>query len=654
MKSLLLAAAFAATAYTGIAQNFDYNVVSHWNAATAIHKVNPLFTSASAVGILDERTIEYKVEGKEIYQYVTNHRIVKINDDKGIELYNKVYVPVSSNATITELKARTVISNGKVFDVPVEKIKEIQEEGRTYKLFAMEGVEKGSEIEYTYTVKKMPSYFGMEVFQAGTIPYEKILFNLIVPPHLKFDAKGFNGFNVSHDTLINDKRIIVGYAQDVAEVDEEKYAVKEPYLQRVEYKLSYNLSGNSDVRLYTWKDFAKRAYAVYTTLSPKEEKPLAAFMSNIKLDANASEEAKILAIEDYVKTTINTDKNLLGEDAGMIDKIVKSKSTNTEGIVHLFACIFEKAGIAYQIVFVGRRDEYPLDEDLENWNRVDETVFYFPKSGNYISPASEDLRYPYIPAYWAATKGLFLKGTTIGSFKTAIGSFNDVPMQPYDQHTVNMEVSVNFDKTLDTLLLNSKQILTGYGAASYRPIYAFLPKDKQDEANLQIIKAVSNSTDIKNIKVENSALTDYADNKPLSISADIKSTALIEKAGNKILLKIGEIIGPQEQMYQEKPRKLPVELPFPHRLYRKIILQIPEGYTVKNPDDINISKVHKDGDEQTMGFVSTYKQSGNTIIIEIDENYKRLKYPLSQFEDFKNVINASADFNKVVLVLEKK
>ena len=56
----------------------------------------------------------------------------------------------------------------------------------------------------------------------------------------------------------------------------------------------------------------------------------------------------------------------------------------------------------------------------------------------------------------------------------------------------------------------------------------------------------------------------------------------------------------------------------------------------------------------TMGFVSNYEVAGNQVIIHIYETYKRTQYPLSQFEDFKKVINASADFNKVVLVLEKK
>lgn len=654
MKPLLLICAFIALAKISNSQPFDYSTKSLWREAPEKHSVNSGFTSASAVGILDDRKIEYKVEGKEMSLTTTYHRIIRINDDKGIEMFNKVYVPMSGS-TITDIKARTVLSNGKVIDFPTSKIKEIEEDGRTYKLFAMEGVEKGSEIEYTYTTKRAASFFGMEIYQTANIPYQKVMFKLVVPKFLKFDAKGYNGIKVSKDSVIDDNRVIVALDENVSEIDEEKYAVRDPHLERVEYKLSYNLGTSADVRLYTWKEFAKRAYALYTTITPKEEKALATFINQIKKNSAASsEEARILGIEDYIKSTINVDKQLVGDDGGAIENIVKLKSANSQGVIKLFAAIFEKEAIHYQIVFVGRRDEFLLDEDIENWNLIDEVVFYFPSTGKYLSPFSVELRYPYIPAYWAGSKGLFLKGTSIGTFKTAIGSFNEVGMEPYEKHGHNMEAVVSFDATLDTVLIHNRQIFTGYSASIYRPIYTFLPKDKQDEANLEIIKSVSKSTDVKNIKVENPELTNFIDNKPLIISADIKSTDLIERAGNKVLLKIGEIIGPQVEMYQEKPRRLPVELPYPHVLQRKISFTIPNGYSIKNLSDLNLSVEHKDGAEATMGFVSTYAQTGNIVTIDITESYKKIKYPLSQFEDFKKVINAAADFNKIVLVLEKK
>jgi hypothetical protein len=654
MKYLLILFASIVVFTASNAQTFNYSLKSNWQETPVMHAVSKEFDSSSAIGILDERKIEYKVEGKEIYMYTTYHNIIHIKDDKGIEMYNKVYVPMSAAAIITDLKARTILPNKRVIDIPKDKVKEIEEDGRKYQLFAMEGVEKGSEVEYTYTIKRLPSYFGMELFSQSRIPYEKVNFMLSVPKHLRFDAKGFNGLKVSSDSIINDQRLVVAYDEKVPVIEDEKYAVRNPYLKRIEYKLSYNLSGNGDVRIYTWKDFAKRMYSAYTTIAPKEEKHLNNFFNQVKFDRSGTPENKILAIEDYVKSNINIDKELIGEDAGEIESIVKRKSASNDGITRLFCGLFDKAGIEYQIVFVGRRDEFPIDEELENWNRIDETLFFFPETGKYIAPAIVEFRYPFIPAYWAGTKGLYLKGTSLGNFKTAVGSFGEVKMEPFEKHAINMDINLKFDASFDTLLINTRQIMVGYGATAYRPYYTFLPKEKQDDLNLEIVKSLAKGTDIKNIKVENALLTDYSDNKPFSISADIKGTELIEKAGNKILLKIGEIIGQQVEMYQEKPRQLPIELDYPHVLQRKINLEIPAGYVVKNLKDLNMAIEHKEEGELTMGFVSSYKQEGNHVIVDIIETYKRLNYPISQFEEFKKVINAAADFNKVTLVLEKK
>ena len=55
-----------------------------------------------------------------------------------------------------------------------------------------------------------------------------------------------------------------------------------------------------------------------------------------------------------------------------------------------------------------------------------------------------------------------------------------------------------------------------------------------------------------------------------------------------------------------------------------------------------------------MGFVSDYEVKGNVLSVHIMEEYRKTFYPLSQFESFRKIINASSDFNKVVLVIEKK
>jgi hypothetical protein len=55
-----------------------------------------------------------------------------------------------------------------------------------------------------------------------------------------------------------------------------------------------------------------------------------------------------------------------------------------------------------------------------------------------------------------------------------------------------------------------------------------------------------------------------------------------------------------------------------------------------------------------MGFISSYTIEGNKLVITIHEYYKEINYAKSRAENYRKVINASADFNKVVLVIEKK
>ncbi len=636
------------------AQVFDYNTSDHWSAKPELHPIHHMFDSSSAVGILDDRTIAYKKEGDAIYVYATYHKIIRVQNDRGIEMFNKVYIPLEDNATVSDIKARTILPGGRILDLDTSQVKQTDESGDSYKIFAMEGVEKGAEVEYSYTEKKQLSLFGSELFQSAFMPYQEEKFALITPANLRFSVKGYNGFTVSPDSLIGDQRIIVGYAKDVSQLEEEKYSYRDQYLKRVDYKLSYNLSQEPDVRLYTWQQFAKRAYDYYTGRTAKEDKALDEFVSRIPIPAT-DEVARILSVEDYIKTTINIDKKLIAQGADDIVKIIGNRSADNDGATRLFAGVFDKLNIDYQLVFAGDRSGFPFDPELENWNRASEMLFYFPQTGKYLSPDAVEYRYPYFPYNLGGTDGLYLKGTIIGNYKAAIGSFASVDLEPYDSSAINMQADLQFNATLDTLLIKSTQLLKGYGASEYRPIYLFLPRDKQEEANQEIIKSVPGTTAITNIQVENTSLDNYATNKPLIISADSKNAELLETAGSTILLKIGEIIGTQEEMYQEKPRVLPVEMPFPHVEDRDITVHIPEGYSIKNLNDLTSDISFRDpSNNLTMGFISTYTLTGSILHIQIRETYRNLRYPLDQFNNFRKVINASADFNKVVLVLEKK
>jgi hypothetical protein len=633
----------------------QYQPNDWWTANPAPHAANPKYASEDAVILKDSRYIEYIPDAKNgIVISTVNHRIIKVLTTVGVEAFNKVYIGKRPEQSM-EVKARVISPSGKVTELPADKIFEVEEEGRTYKKFALEGVEKGSEIEYLYKQEKDLSLFGYEVYSSKIAPILSASCTIVIPQHLVFTVKGYNGFALEADTALAEKRIYHATATNIQVIENEKYSMPDAFAAHIQYKLSYNLDkGGKDQRLYTWNELAKSVMRNYTTVTDKEDKAVADFLKKLKTPEGAGDEQQIVTLEDYIKSNISVSQMAVGDEAEIIEKIVKNKVASEAGITRLFALCLDARGIAYQLVFPAKRNEIPLDEKLENYRLIDDALFFFPATKQFLAPAHLGLRYPYILPEWAATRGLFLRTVNLNGMRSAFASFDTIPILPYEKSAHNMEISMRFHESLDSIIMQSKQIFTGYGALSYRPAFNFMSKEDANDLAKEMMKSVSKSENIRNLKISNSAMTNVLPNKPLEVEGEIASETLVERAGNKLLVKLGEAIGPQVEMYQERPRQLPVVIDYPHALDRKIVFEIPNGYTVKNPGDLNISVKGDAPYAESMGFVSGYNLQGNKLTIEVHEYYKDVTYPLSVFESFKKVINAAADFNKITLVLEKQ
>ena len=61
----------------------------------------------------------------------------------------------------------------------------------------------------------------------------------------------------------------------------------------------------------------------------------------------------------------------------------------------------------------------------------------------------------------------------------------------------------------------------------------------------------------------------------------------------------------------------------------------------------------KDG-KKTMEFTSRYEIKNDFLTITCNEYYDEITVPLERYEEFRTVINAAADFNKITLVFEEE
>lgn len=626
-----------------------------WADKPVIHTIDAKYAKEAAVVVFDKRMVEFADEGKgDMTEYYTTHKIVHINDDRGLEVFNKIYLGLSENSDIVDVKARSILPGGKTIDLDKSNIKDIKEEdGNTYKIFAMEGLEKGCEVEYCYTVKKNTTYFGRENVQ-DRIPELQTIVQVIGPERLKFEIKAYNFSVTPTDTVLNGKRIAQCVIKETPGMDEEKYAYFAANVRRIEYKLSYNTTAATSERLFTWDELARRVNSVYSDFTDKDNKAAADLVTANGWAKLPDEVSKITAVESFVKKNFVYNEDLNGPDENQLSTVLQNKIGGTMGTMKLYTALFQNLGVNFEYVLTSDREKFAIDKQFENWNNCDYPVLYFPAEDKFLAPTRPDYRYPWIVPTWGSTNGLFCKKASPNGFSTVTADIKPVPLEDYSKSFDDLDAHLELNATLDSLTIDEKQTFAGYAAIPYRDAFNYANEDQKKDVIKQMTKQYSSSENILSTEVLNQEFEDATPNKPVILHTKTKSGELIEQAGNKLLLKIGMAIGPQEEMYQEKPRQEPVNMDFGHVEERRIDFVIPDGYAISNPTDLKVNQIYMENGKLSAGFVTDYQIKGNILSVHIMEQYHTEYYPKEAFAQFRKVINSSADFNKVVLVLQKK
>jgi len=637
-------------------QYADYN----WEEDRKRNEIPSYLEDEVSVVFLDKSMIEYfyLAEEENVVLYKTHHIIRWLGTTDAVERYNAIYIPLGEG-TLEKLKVRSISPDGKVVISGQDNLKEIKDEesGRGYKMFAIEGIEKGSEIEYFYTTKEPVfggNQEGREYMQTGT-PTRNVSFELISPSFLDFEVKSYNGLpdaELTEDS-VSEKRIQRIELDSIPPLFDEPFAYADPNKMRADYKLAYNLGANSRQRFYTWADAAKQIYAIYCQArDKKEEKAIKKIYKEIEIKGKDDEQTRIRKIENYLKTKIRGTESPAANFSS-IEEIEETKIANERGLVRLFTMIFELAEVDYELILTSDRSEVKFDADFDYWGNMREFLIYFPNTKKYLSPAVPLYRYGIVPDTWTATNGLFIRRMKVGDNTFGMGTVRKIEPLEGDQNFSTIHLKMKFNEDMDAVEANLKYAFGGLSAVGIQPIIPYLSKEKRTEMIENVLKGLSEDAEFNDIELENEAMnTDLLENE-FAIKTNFESKSWIEKAGNKYLFTIGKCIGPQSELYQEKKRKLAVENGH-NRIYKRtLIFEVPKGYQVKNLEDLKLNVVFEKDNKKNCGFISNYKQEGNTITVDVFEYYYEIYLPLENFEDYRKVINAAADFNKIVLVLEK-
>lgn len=520
---------------------------------------------------------------------------------------------------------------------------------------AVRALETGSIVE-EFFVTKTPSDFTGRIYSLQSeYPTRNCSFELIYPEYLIFDVKSYNGFpKLEKDTSYVQDGLTCRKANSafIPPLKSEKYANRIANVQKAAFKLTgSSRSGNMNINSYD-----KISDVLFQRLSKEllkaETRALDKIISNAQLDYAKNEEDKIRKLEDYIKKTIfNSDD--LPNNSVSIDKMLETKVTDPTSFARLYVAALNKVDIEYEILITCNHYDITFERDFEAFNYIDKYFIHFPKYDKYLAPSNPLYRYGLMPYQYRNAYGLFIKKITLGNLTAGMGSVRFVPMDNYLDNTDSLIVNVDFSKGFDDVKLSYHVTVSGHDAASFQCLFDYV-KEEKDKKELRetLIKRYADEAELKDLKSENEGSIFFA-KKPYAVSASFNSSKFIDKAGAKYLFKVGDLIGPQEQLYQEEARKMPIEMFYSKNYRHTITFKIPDGFKLTNSEKLNmdIFLKNKDG-ERIMGFHSWYEIKGSDVTVDIEEYYKDINLPVTEYEPFKKVINASADFNKIVLLFE--
>ncbi|MFT3794100.1 DUF3857 domain-containing protein [Flavobacterium sp.] len=586
-------------------------------------------------------------------QYYLLHDKLFVNADDAIERNNKIYIPLGENDNIITTKVRVILKSGKTILMDKKDIKEEvdQEKGMRYHYFAVNGLEKGAIIEKIIIREETPEINGNTCKMQAEYPIAQLDFELIYPHHLVFKTKSLNGVPeplVVEDTVAGRNTLRILDKDIPALDDDEQYANWNAQVRMFRYKLDENLYSGAK-NMFSFKAFATAAFDRFNEeLDKKQQKAVADFCSSIPKSSDLQEQ--IWNIENKIKKTIVYNQ-YIDSSPGLAD-VLKTKQANQTDILALYLAVFKQMKIENNIVFTSDRFKVPFQEDFESYENLSEILFYFPSIKKYMTPTEIEYRIPLFPSRLANNRGLFIKSRLFGGVAMGTGEIAYIDIPGVDVTHDTMDITIDFTKDVENPSVTHQITFGGYSAISMQPIKDFVSAEDYKTILKSIAENYTVQKDYKTLKTENDGV-DNIGKKPFIFSVGFEGRDLVKKAGTTYLFSVGQTIGRQMELYQENKRVMPVEIDFPHAYTRKIRIILPSGITVKNLDKLAMDYKTTINGNTEAAFNSKYEQKGNEILIENEEYYKKTDYPLEQFEQYRSVINAAADFNKIILVLNK-
>lgn len=570
---------------------------------------------------------------------------VKIYDKDKSEDWLNLEVPLyqsgSDHESLSKIKAFTYnLEKGAVVATKVDKSSKYKSKESKYVTitkFAFPNVKSGSVIEYQYEVTSPFLFIIPEILIETDTPSLYTEYVLDTPTNISYNVN-YTGFLNPKYREVEDRMMYgvsyrtyrFGY-ENVKGFKTEKF-VNNDRNYRTKISAELHSTNYRELKLYSssWEQIKERLYEnddfggeLKKTRLAKENMP-----ANISGISDEVERAN--AVFNYVKNTFtwNNDRGIYTDEG--IKKMLETKTGNAAEINLFLVMMLREAGL-----------------------KADPLTISTVSNGliNIASPNVSNMN--FVIAAIQTKDGFHLFDATAKQ-----SSIDQLPPRDWNQ----FGILISKDKVQQLSLSNAKMSYTyltavgkinGDGSISGNysdkdtGTYAMFAKESYDDNADKYKKQYKDNFSIDFTDIDSKV----AENGDFESTMKFASENLIDRIGKKMIINPMLFLNKNSNEFdQAEERKFMIDFTSPFTRVKKIVLEIPEGYTIEEmPKN---KKIVTEDKEIEYSYVAA--QKGNTIEVTTTTKVSSPTYPKEYYPAFKQIWGVASKHENQVISLVKK
>jgi Domain of Unknown Function with PDB structure (DUF3857) len=596
---------------------------------------------------------------------------VKIFTERGRENYSKIDIPYVKGIKIKDIAARVIrpdgsiveIQKNEIFEREIVKTKKVKVKAKS---FAIPNLEPGVIVEYRYQeVFDDSGAIGLELEFQRDIPIQTLSY--YYKPYNKrkpiYQAYNFNDTNFVED----EKGYWVAKRTNIPSFKEEPMMPPlnnvRPWmqLQGVDINITNVRGGgfsttfsisikNPKIPLMYWGGVGAE-HASLVEFMNKKSKEISKAAEQLISSASTDDE-KLRKIYEFTQTQIKNssfDPAITDDERAKlprpkkVEDVLKYNVANSMFIDMLFGAMANSLGFETRIVLAPDRRKTFFDPNMTNEDFIQPRCIAVKvgKDWKFYNPGVSYLPYGKLVWYEEDVWALLVGENSNAWQKTP---FTD---EKTSVSLRNADAKITEDGTLEAKI---RVEFSGQEALVYRlENYDKSVSKQEDDLKQEILNQ------IKTAEISNLAISNLSDtSKPIVYTYDLKVPNYAQKTGKRLFVQPGIFEFGNQPLFSAAERKYDVAFSYPWSEIDKIVIKLPEGFSLDNADaPSDIADPEKIG---SLAIAMSIDKSKNILKYNRSFHFGRggnLVFPVTAYKLVKNMFDEFHKANSHVITLKQ-